>query len=433
MSIGIFSIIIFFITILVINRPEKILLAIVFFSPFCASSVISFHSFFLQPDHYFLFAYLGISFFLVILKCHGRLKTDCGKSSKVLFGFVLFSFISIILSALMRIDVPVYGIGNKNQLKSSLVSLQNFTQFLYLFMGYILYLIIFDYVYSNSQNEKKVMNVLVNSGIAVLSIGLYQLIAEKFHLPYDQIFRNSVKTMWQTKQRIQATFGEASFFGQYCVYLMAIYSTYNWTHKKAWRAGLLAFAIPIAVMSRSTTFLFGFIGVIGSYVLLKKLDRRTAMWYMGIICVGPILLYYLVTTNIYVKSIVDSAVAKLALESRSGVERSTIFKHMLHIGFTYPIMGIGYGGGRSTDLYANLLSNVGFIGIFLFLGFVIKDLFILLRNRKHQFALTGILLLAGFLITSCSIPDLSYLPIWVLFGVIDAKCVQFRNRKVTTS
>lgn len=431
MSIGILGIVVVIISLFFIGKPIKLLYAAIFFAPFCASSVISFTSFFLQPGHYFMFFYIGISLLMILTQKKGRLDLGViSNSNRALFAFVCVAFLSILVSAIMKIDVQVYGVGTAGRMKSSLVSIQNFTQFLYLAMGYTMYLFVFQLSVNDKNRWFKILHIFAISGLVVLGIGVYQIIATRLDLPYDEIFRNSVKKMWQTKERVQATFGEASYLGQYCIYLLAIYGSFKWIQKKFYRIASIIFTAIIGIMSRSSTFLFGLAALLFSYFCYKKMDRKTILKYLVFCIISPIILWYLLSSNIYVQNIVTSAISKLNMESFSGIERLTIFNYTLRIGLKNPILGFGYGGGRSRDLYTNLFSNVGFVGLALFLFFILGNLIILIRNKEQEFGLTGIILIICFLVTSCANPDLSYLPIWVLFGLIDSRCSQIKKELI---
>lgn len=431
MSIGILGVFVFLLTLFLINKPNKLLYATVFFAPFCASSVVSFSTFFLQPGHYFMFLYILISTFTLFSRHNGILLTkNINKSNKWLFSFLSVAFISIVLSVCLRIDVPVYGVGTAGNMKSSLVSFQNFTQLLYLILGYIMYLFVFNNTVKSKDNWNKIVNIFSISGIVVLLIGVYQIIATQYGLPYDEIFRNNVKKMWQTKLRAQATFGEASYLGQFCVYLLAIYFTVQCSSKKFFQALAIVLTFVIGLLSVSSTFLFGMLALLVGYFVFKKIDKKTIIRYLIICVIAPVSMIYLINSNVYVQSIISMATAKLQLKSFSGVERANIFSYMLNIGLQYPVLGIGYGGGRSRDLYTNLFSNVGLVGLVIFMGFILKDFIFLIKNRKFKPAMMGILVLFSFIVTSCANPDLSYLPIWVLFGLIDSLCIHIKNKTI---
>ncbi|WP_367566864.1 O-antigen ligase family protein [Lacrimispora sp.] len=418
----------FVLTSILIWKPNKLLFTAIFFASFCASSVISFSSFFLQPGHYFFILFLGVSTVWIMSKEIKRVTVVY--PNLLLFAFVIVAFLSIIISWALKIDVLVYGIGNNNQLKSSLVSRQNFTQFLYLVMGFIMYWCVYNYCCKGFSQWKYVVRICGLSGCVVLLIGVYQIIAHTLGLPFDEIFRNSVKDMWQTKERVQATMGEASFLGQYCIYLAAIFAGgYKWCSNRLVRMASLALLMVIGVLTRSTTFLLGAFALFFSYGLFQRKTAKNVLKYMFIVIIGALAIVYLLQYNAKVQLMFNSAISKFNLQSYSGIERSTIFSYMLKVGLNYPILGIGYGGGRSTDLYANILSNTGFVGFVIFASFIIREFIILIKDKDSEGVQMCLLLLIGFLVTSWSMPDISYLPFWVIMAIIDSRCYYCRHHK----
>lgn len=400
-------------------KPKNNILWVVFFSAFCASSVISFSTFNLQPGHFFLII-MVISLMLCMhtnRECLIVKKPNC-----FLTLFIIVALVSIIVAVVFNIDEMVIGIGNNNQLKSSKVSTQNFTQYLYLLFGFVFYWLTYNFCIKKPEQWIQVVRIFGISGCVVLTIGIYQLIANYFNLPFDSIFRNDVNRMWQTKLRVQATMNEASFFGQYCVYLLVIYLNFPLTKKKIINILLVIFATIMGILSTSSTFFLGAIIVFITQLFLIKKTRKFIQKIFISTCVAMISSIYLYRTNRYIQILFNRTINKLMLSDRSGIERSYIFKHMISVGLKYPILGIGYGGGRSTDLYANLLSNVGFVGCIIFFAFVIQALIILFKQRITVEARMCLALLVTFFITSCSIPDLTYLPIWCLFALIDSQC-----------
>lgn len=411
MEVTIFGTICFLLIFVLLIRQVNPLLAAVFFAPFCASAVIQADFFYLQPGHFFLFLTMICS----LVK--GRVKIHMPNG--MVFGFILFALLTIIISAVFRIDVLVYGIGNRIQLKSSLVSLQNFTQYAYIVLGFILYWMVYNYSIQDMKNWRRIVNIFAKSGITVLCIGVYQIIANNYSLPFDEVFRNSVRDMWQTKERVQGTFGEASFMGQFCVYLFAVFSTYKWHKSGVIRITGIALTMLIGVLTRSSGFLLGIIAVAFIWLFLQKLSLKTLIQVLMLAIVAVLAGWFVIRLP-SVQVILDNAYSKYTLQSWSGIERNTVFWHMLMVGRKYPISGIGYGGGRSTDLYANLFSTTGIVGFALFFGFIMQKVYQLFRvygyTKEEQM---GILLVVAILVTSISVPDIAYLPIWVIFGLLD--------------
>lgn len=419
MELGGFGLICIIISFFIFLKPNDILLAVAFFSSFYASSVINFRSFNLQPGHFFLMMYALTMVFLGGLRKNNKLRK---KPNRWLLMFVIISFASILIAYFFSIDIDVIGIGNHNQLKSSKVSFQNFTQYLYLLLGFVTYYLLLNYATKKPEYKIKLVWTLEMAGIVVLLIGLYQVIANKLDLPYDSIFRNQGENIWQTKKRVQATMNEASQFGQYCVYLLWLYLYYPMFKKRLYNILLILGLIVLGVMSSSSAFLFGGVTVIVLYLAFQSNTTKGFARSIGISILAIVSFIVFYMTNAYVQTLFNRTMNKLTLEDASGIARSYIYQFMLDVWKQYPLFGVGYGGGRSTDLYVNLLACVGIVGFLAFFGYIIEKFLFCFKNYKGNREIKGtIVFLSAFLITSFAIPDLTYLTIWCLFAVVDSQ------------
>lgn len=423
------SIVYLLIAFLIFWNNEKLLLATIFFAPFTESFVFSTGSWNLKPGHFFLLLFL-INCTLVSFRLRTVAKP---KLWSPVTAFVIVSLMSIIVSAIFKIDVPVYGIGNGVQLKSSLVSSQNFTQFLYVFTGWLLYICIYNYCIYKPQFWNKLIKCMFLSSCTIMMIGIYQIIAYSFHLPYDEIFRqtaeNGVKNMWQTKARVAATFGEASFFGQYCTFILAIYLYLLSSYKKKkyyfWIFGL----IVLGVFSRSTTFLIGTAAVIITYVMINSKTANKLLRHMMIFVA---LIIFGVTAYLFiprVNDLITVALEKFALQNHSGEERFSVSVYMLYVGLKYPILGIGFGGGRALNLYSGIFATTGIVGSVCWWGYIISLLYNFRKMSNDKVKLC-VLLLIGFLVTSISIPDINDLTLWIILGLCESCRYMEKNNKL---
>lgn len=398
----------------------------IFFSAFCESCVIYTQSFFLSPGHFFvILAFLAIMVQL-LSSTDGRLFF----LNKYLTMFILISFISILVSQILNINVQVFGVGTGHNMKSSLVTMQNFTQLLYIVIGYLFLLMIVAYSYKRNKWQTCI-KLIMNASVFILLIGVYQLIANRYSLPFVTIFKNPSKVQWQTQLRAQSTMGEASYLGQYCAYLSAIYFApdYPRQKRKIISAAYVFLLLFVSVMTYSATFLLGEIAVILTYAFYRKKTRVNIIKWIMAVFAAVILAWVLIHTNSQVQQLVNNTISKITLKNYSGIERNEIFTYMMGIGLKYPFLGIGYGGGRSRDLYSNLFANTGIIGLGFFAAFIIKNFRILKKNIDDNGARMCICILIVFLVTSLSIPDISYLTFWVFMGVVEAKCIELSHNK----
>lgn len=416
MSIEIFGIIIFLITLPLCYKKENLLLASVFFAPFYECGVISFSSFYLQPGHFFLFLYIGILF----VKGYKRKIVNIVKPDLFLSTFLFSAVLSIAVAIVFQINTLSYGIGNGVQLEYSAVDLQNFTQLLYLITGFVLYWLIINYCDSKDR-WKKLITIFLLSGIMVLAIGAYQLLAAFYDLPFTVIFRTQHHEMWQQLSRVQSTMGEASFLGQYFTWLLSIViAGYQW-ESTIGRMLMISAILSLGVMTRSSTVLIGVFVVFISYGLFQKFSIKMLLKYLACIVAFIVFFSYLYFTNEYVEILVDNTISKIQLNTTSGVQRTEVFEYMFGVGLNYPITGIGYGGGRSTDLYSSIFATTGMFGFVSFFGFIVNCIRKLIFNRDIEGVLVCILLLLGIVVTGISVPEINYLVLWVLFAIIDSK------------
>lgn len=411
-----------------ICKRNGFLLMAVFFASFCECCVVYSSSFFLSPGHFFVFLAAVAAVIRAMIGNSARFILP----NKPLAVFICVALLSILVSATFRIDVQVFGVGTGHDMKSSRVSLQNFTQLLYIVVGYLFELLLVNYCVRKDAWEK-VVRITVISSVFVLLIGVYQIIATRFGLPFVTIFKNAYKIQWQTQLRAQSTMGEASLLGGYCAYTAAIYFSPDYKRSKKKIASVLYIVLfcVISVMTYSSSFLFGVAVVICTYMLIEKRTQKTALKWTVIICAGAVLFIAAIQISPRVNLLINNAVNKLSLKNYSGIERLEIFEYMMRVGLKYPFLGIGFGGGRSRDLYSNLFATTGIVGVVTFFAFVFMDLRLLWKNKDVKGARMCICILAVLLINAFSNPDISYLTFWLFISIVDAKCMEILRKNRT--
>ena len=116
------------------------------------------------------------------------------------------------------------------------------------------------------------------------------------------------------------------------------------------------------------------------------------------------------------------------MSSGSGIERSgNIYDNLLYwydLDFWHMLVGIGFGYIRSTDLFTTLLVNIGAIGLFLWIIFTLKNFKI--RLRKENDFYTNAILLLMFITSMISVPEFSFLSMWMFLGIIGSDF--YKNR-----
>lgn len=419
MSIGIFGIFIIILSITFLVKQEYLLLAAVFFAPFYECGVFTFSNFYLQPGHYFLLLYM-VCF---ILKSLQNRVMKLSKPNLFLLSFVIVAVLSVFIAILFEIDELVYGIGNGIQLEHSIVDAQNFTQLLYLLFAFVLYCLFSQYCKKSEKNWNKGVKIVTLSGLAVLLIGIYQLVANAFGLPFNEIFRTNQHIMWQQLSRVQSTMGEASYLGQFCTWFFVIAVTgFNWWNKSVIKFASIVLVGYIGILTRSSTFLIGAVAVIVAYGFFQKPTFLNWIKYLFAIIVALVSFIFLYQNNPYLQILIVNTINKFNLQTISGVQRAEVFTYMSHIGMNHLLTGIGYGGGRSTDLYSHIFATTGIFGVLTFFGFLISSFWKLLKFKDRAGVLMCLLLIIGIFATGIGVPEINYLSIWSLFSIIDTKC-----------
>lgn len=424
-SYGIFTFFIFVLTLFLIKKRDNLLLALCFFAPFCECGVLAFPFFTLQAGHFFLVLYLLA--FLWNNKGFGVLKFR--RPSLYLSMYLVIAVISILAAVLLRTNVQVYGIGNGVSLTGSKVDSQNFTQLIYLIVGMLVYAIVYNFCIKDYENWRKIVRLCVLSGCAVLLIGFYQLIANKYGLPFTSIFRISNHSMWQQLSRVQSTMAEASYLGQYITIIFAILiSGFLWTEKRSINFIVIIFLLAIGVMTRSSTFFVGVVSVMIMYGFFQKKGGTGVLKYIGAIVIAFGLFFYLYKANPYVTVLINNTIAKFRQTTISGITRKTVIMYMFGVFLKNPILGVGFGGGRSSDVYTTILSTTGLLGFVSFSGFFIRIFVKLFPYRADKDVFMSIMVEIAFLVTALFVPEMNYLHYWVFFGVIHARCYYCENK-----
>lgn len=400
-------------------KKKGMIKAAIFFAAFCESSVFYTSSFNLNPGHFFVFLAIASSAIISLQKGKSKLIL---KQNRNLVLFVMLLGCSIIVSYIFRIKEQVYSVGGGHALKSSLVGAQNFTQYLYVVVGFTFYCMCVNYMRTDKEwNE--CIKITIFAAVAVMLIAVYQLYANSHGLPFVTIFKNPYKIQWQTMLRAQSVMGEASFLGQYCVFIIAIlFSPELQIFKsKSVKIGVQILLLIITLLTFSTTAVLGGISVLITYVLLSD---GTIKSYKRVFIGGAFAIvaaFFLYRYNTDVQQLFTRSFDKLFGDNYSGVERREIFSYMMNVGMKYPLFGVGFGGGRSRDLYSNLFATTGIIGLGAFLVYVIKDMITLYRKKREYGSRTSLCLLTVLLVTSLTMPDITYLPFWLFLGIVDSR------------
>lgn len=338
--------------------------------------------------------------------------------------------IFIFINALAQLYVYYSGIQltpdlrltDDSDIQKVLLRKSLFTQSLYLFAGFLLYLY--------------VKHLGTRRHIAIFYIGLRVLVAYGFleviifqftgsngdflsnrqfaHTP-GSLFQVMKVGGWIT-QRLKSLTGEPSMFAFTVVpfWILAV------GLKRP--VDIVLFGIAL-VLSFSTSAWLG-MGILALAIAAhEKRIQRYLLWMVPMGIIVLVVAYY--TSSGFHHFADDTLIHKLTGANTSGQERSLFFKNQLafwwnDMNWIGKLTGLGFGYVRSTDFFSTLLVNNGIIGMLLFTWFFFKHSFVRLKGGKDERYYYRTALMATYLIMMVSVPEFAYLSTWVLLAYPDA-------------
>ena len=336
---------------LLLRNKYILLYASVFLSGFTGSSVATISGVSIQPS-YFLF----ILFILFSLNKFYKFKVD---------KFYLFFLIYCIINSFFPILLARYNISL--MLQNGQYGILTYSASNFIHIGYLIFtFVFFTYLCNNKKNivKEKVFKAYKYGIFAFIFVTLYQVIAFKYNLAFDEIFRQSVHGNIQGT-RLYGPCGEASMMAYY----LAPSLLFLWMCKKN-PFDLLMFVIGsvIGFTSYSSTFLVGYVlilvVILVSAIMRIRKPIRPIM-FLSLMIVGLVTVIVISLNSDLITYAYDGFITKLNKENTSGIERSESFNYMINIGFDYPF-GVGFGSSRSKDLLSTWACNIGIIGLVVF-------------------------------------------------------------------
>lgn len=412
--IGYMSIIVLFYAV-ISKKINTLLFAAIFFSGFSGSSVLYFESigFSLQPSFFFFLCYFLLAYF------NRKINVNIGVPFILFFAFCfLNSFFPLFLKdkvILMTQD------GDYEPLR---YSVSNIAHILYLLLD----LVFLNTLIANLQSKDMYKGCIkaYRLGLwAVAMVCLYQIVAFKFGLAFDSIFRQDYFHGNVQGFRIYGPCGEASMLCYYTVtgIMFLIIEKKNFADIL-----LIAILFILGIYTKSSTFLVG-IALIAVYLLCRFIrnffkKRNSASFYL--LFFGYLIVIIIIATNSSIHNAVGQLVLKLRRANVSGQERFESFFNMLGIGLNYPL-GVGFGSARSKDLFSTWMCNIGIFGVLLF-AICILDI-MLKANAAHSLKKTlPMLILVVLMMTS--VPEPYNFFVWFLMAYPQIKPKQKEERPV---
>lgn len=335
----------------------------------------------------------------------------------MLTWFVLYSLLSIPLTLLFSgIYVPLVDGGDGY----AAFSPQQFTQWMYLAFGYLTYYIVRNAVRYGDINYGKIERAFIIAFAGVIVIGWLQKV-----LPLSIVntyFRNSTLVGYDYEgARISSTFGEPSFLALFVTPIIAvlIYRCINEAENRIVNLMMIAAAVMLMVNTNSSSFYFG----MGVFILMVIVGARKVennkmqiIFFLGLLTIAVALPFRSALSNglqqLFVKLTADSA-------SVSGSRRMYNFTNCIKAFLRSPVLGIGFGTLRGTDMFSRLLAETGIIGSGLLIGYSANMLLKLKRINTDETKRLKILMVISFAIMTISVPDFGFLFIWIYWGAGD--------------
>lgn len=403
-------------------NKKMLFYATIFFMGFTGTSIIKINGDLSIQPSYFLGTLFIIKQSMEVLKNKKIVKID----SKMI-AFIIICILSLIMPFILpNANIIVINQDGKNA-SVSFTSL-NITQMLYLFFCFIFYWFSKDYLKNDINIQKGAIKALIYGTVVVSLLGIYQVIAFKFGIEFDKIFRNNIHCSTQTYNgnlRVTSTALEPSMLAYYLISIFALIISLDKKTVK-YQYPILILILTIGVFSTSSTL---FVGMIVTLLLLLKnavfdkkintkkrnikiLKRITFFIFLGIIAIIIIFILKPETINNIISSFID----KIYRKNISGKERSSAFIQHLLIGIKYPILGVGFGTARSKDLFSTLICNIGIVGITILILYLINITKKLNKNNSYlAYGISNFIIII-FTTAFISVPEMYNLYIWFMLA-----------------
>lgn len=430
-------------------KPRWLFPLTVLLAPFQASSVIDIYlgdyPIGLQPGY--LTAILFLASILLGILIRGKLyiprELNAIYLPLLLFvGYCVLTAIIIptILQNQILVLPPRAGLGIRN-LTPLKISGTNLSQTFYLMFLFTFAFFSSLQIAQDTKFHNQIVKVYLLSGLLVILIGFYQVIAWHFKLPFPNeiIYSNpgyrgtgAIQSLSIGLKRLSSTLAEPSIASYYLSGLFAFSLSLSFIRVHSKIEKLLAILSFVALlMTTSTTaylILLLLIILFTFHNLQSKHVLSTAIIYALIfILISSFILSIMWVSGLFssVPSIINEIISEkpksISFTDRFGADIYSLGLIFKSFGF-----GVGWGSNRSSSLITNLFSNAGLWGVIILLWFTIR---LVRHTNRAQKTTTNIeshdyidaysmsiitMLLAGFI----SIPDTIHLFFWVNLSIL---------------
>lgn len=364
---------------LLLSNDEYLLQMVFWTSGMTGSSVLSFGDTEIQPSYYLAFLWMIREFILVIKRREYNIK----KYLSSFMTFVVIAVISTVMPLFLSGKVTTMNVDGDIEILRWSVS--NITQTIYLIFCFAFTTLLCNKI--NGENYDRYFKSYIQSLIIVYIITLYQIVAYRYDILFDPLFRTGLHIRYTSTlfwdKRLSGPCLEASMLAYYLIAALPIVVR---SSNKFVKYGLGFGFLILGIISVSSTF---FVGIVvwllleGICVLVKYKGKVRCKKSTVLGILSAIFIMFLVITitgnlqNIMngISTIVDQFCIKLRRQNDSGVERSETFYLLLKNFEISPVIGIGFGSSRGKDLFSTWLANTGLLGmgaIFVFVATAFK-------------------------------------------------------------
>ena len=313
----------------------------------------------------------------------------------------------------------------------------NIDQDISLALALLLFAVVCESIYTARSGRlwRAVIRGWLGGGILAAGVGLYQVAAFRFGMPYPSTFFNSnpvysqeFSTTLAGALRLSGTFSEPSIAS---FYLSAVFGYGLWRLVLGRRTLLVWLAVVLCgvslLLTTSTTAYLTLPIVVGAVAAGMILRRRHSaqmaiggMWLSGLLIAGVLVLF----AN---RATVDRILLASLWNKAEGISYSTrvgsLETAMTIARSTYGL-GAGWGSTRAASLPFNILGNVGIFGLAAFLaamGLILHTARSGLRwlqgDMRAEMGGVLVALLAMAATGTMAVPDLFQVPAWMLLAL----------------
>ena len=364
-----------------------------------------------------------------------------GPYSKEFLGLLVFLWLWTVIGALI-LPIMFSGmqvVSGAGEYESLQLNLSNLAQIVYI----TIYFLLVIWVCGVSSPSKTAggdadshllgSNLLLISLVVAVSFSLYQLVSIASSLPYVSDFIYDMPRRAGIEQavvgglvpRINGSFAEASDAGRFYTAIIAaclMACCCGLKHRFAIPA-IITFICLLLTFSSTAIIAASFVFVICGLYLSRSLltvHLKSIVAVVGVIAVLLFLSSFVLdianlTLAEFVSVIEHLTVGKV--ETNSFEARSSIDVMAIHLATDSYLLGVGLGSHRSSSFVTLIISNLGLIGLLVFIFIALKIFVLPKRFRTNEIAILSAAIFGFTLAKSIAGPDLADDFLWFLVAL----------------